>query len=75
MKKIAFTLSAAFIIAVSSCGDNSSKSEGGDQVDEPVMNSGSNTEGERATDAVADSANAVGDSTVERNNDAMSSPH
>ena len=74
MKKIAIFLSAATMVFFTACGDNSSKNEGGDQVDEPVLNSGPNTEGERATDAVSDSANAGGDSVI-RNNDAMSTPH
>ncbi len=75
MKKIAAFLSAATIIFFASCGDNSSKDEGGDQVEEPVLNSGPNTEGERATDAVSDSANAGSDSTVKKDKDAMSTPH
>ena len=74
MKKIAISLSAAALLFLSSCGDNSNN-EGGDQVDEPVLNSGPNTEGERATDAVADSANAGSDSTVQKDKDAMSTPH
>ena len=74
MKKIAISLSAAALMFIFACGDTS-KTEGGDQVDEPVMNSGPNTEGERATDAVADSANAGSDSTVHKDKDAMSTPH
>ena len=75
MKKIAITLSAMTLMFFVACGDSSSKNEGGDQVDEPVMNSGPNTEGERAVDAVADSANAGSDSTVRKDKDAMSTPH
>jgi hypothetical protein len=75
MKKIALIFSAATIMTFAACGDNSSKDEGGSQVDEPVMNSGPNTEGERATDAVSDSAKAGSDSTVHRDGDAMSTPH
>jgi hypothetical protein len=74
MKKIAIILSAATLF-LAACGNNSSKDEGGNQVDEPVMNSGPNTEGERATDAASDSANAGSDSTVHRDKDAMSTPH
>jgi hypothetical protein len=74
MKKIAIMLSAATLF-LAACGNNSSKDEGGDQVDEPVMNSGPNTEGERATDAVSDSSKAESDTTVHRDKDAMSSPH
>jgi hypothetical protein len=74
MKKIAIILSATTLF-LAACGNNSSKDEGGDQVDEPVMNSGPNTEGERATDAVSDSSNAGSDSTVHHDKDAMSSPH
>lgn len=73
MKKMALALSAVLMIFISSCADDT-KDEGGNQVDEPVMNSGSNTEGERATDAVSDSASTGGDS-VQRNSDAMSAPH
>lgn len=75
MKKITIALTAGAIFFFSACGDTSSKDEGGDQVDEPVMNSGPNTEGERATNAVSDSLNAGSDSTVHKDKDAMSSPH
>jgi hypothetical protein len=75
MKKIAILLSATTLLFCAACSGDSSKSEGGDQVKEPVMNSGPNTEGERATDAVSDSANAGSDSTVRKNKDAMSAPH
>jgi hypothetical protein len=74
MKKIAIILSAATLF-LAACGNDSSKDEGGDQVKEPVLNSGANTEGERATDAVSDSSNAGGDTAVHRDKDAMSSPH
>ena len=75
MKKIAIFLAASMLVVFVSCGDNSTKNEGGEQVDEPVMNSGPNTEGERATDAVSDSSAAGSDSTVRKEKDAMSSPH
>jgi hypothetical protein len=39
------------------------------------MNSGPETEGERAKNAVKDSANAGADSTVSRDADAPSTPH
>lgn len=74
MKKIAVFLSATLLF-FSACNENSSKNEGGDQVEEPVMNSGPNTEGERATEAVSDSLNAGKDSVVRKDKDAMSSPH
>jgi hypothetical protein len=74
MKKITLILSAAVIVIFAACkGD--SKNQGGDQVSDPVMNSGANTEGERATDAVRDSANAGSDSTIHKDPDAMSTPH
>jgi len=75
MKRTALTLSAAALIFLGSCGDNPSKDDGGDQVKEPVMNSGPNTEGERATEAVSDSSSAGSDSTVRKDKDAMSAPH
>lgn len=75
MKKIAITLTVCAIFFFSACGDTSSKDEGGNQVDDPVMNSGPNTEGERATKAVSDSLNAGSDSTVHKDKDAMSTPH
>jgi len=75
MKKIAIVLSTALLLVFTGCSGDSSKKEGDDQVKDPVMNSGSNTEGERATDAVSDSAKAGSDSTVHRDKDALSSPH
>lgn len=75
MKKIAITLSAATILSFAACSDNASKDEGGNQVQEPVMNSGPETEGQRARDAVRDSANAGSDSTVHHDADAPSTPH
>lgn len=75
MKKIAVTLSTAALLFFAACADDNSKNDGGDQLDDPVMNSGANTEGERATEAVSDSANADRDSSVRRNEDAMSAPH
>ena len=74
MKKIAVLLSATLLF-FTACNENSSKDQGGDQVDEPVMNSGPNTEGERATDAVSDSLEAGKDSVVRKDKDAMSAPH
>lgn len=76
MKRFAITLSTVTILFFTACSDNSSsKDEGGDQVQEPVLNSGPDVEGERATDAVRDSANAGSDSTIQRNKDAQSTPH
>lgn len=78
MKKIAVYLSAITIsFFASGCGDDSSKTinTGDEQLEEPVMNSGPNTEGRRAVEAVADSANAGSDSTVHVDKDAMSTPH
>lgn len=78
MKKIAVFLSAITLtFLAAACGDNSSETTttGDEQLQEPVMNSGPNTEGRRATEAVADSANAGSDSTVHVDRDAMSTPH
>jgi hypothetical protein len=75
MKKIAIAISAAMLIFFAACSDDSSKNDGGDQIDEPVLNSGPNTEGERAKDAVKDSAHAGSDSTIRRDKDAQSTPH
>ena len=74
MKKIATILSVVAILAFAACGDNSNTSED-QQVVEPVDNSGPQTEGERATDAVKDSANAGSDSTVRTDANAPSNPH
>lgn len=75
MKKIAFILSVATILSFAACSDNSSNNDGGDQVKQPVMNSGPETEAERAKEAVRDTANANSDSTIIRDADAPSSPH
>jgi len=73
MKKILLMMSAATLIFLTACTENeSSKTEGGEQLDAPVMNSGANTEGRRAVEAVSDSAS---DSGVVRDKDAMSTPH
>jgi hypothetical protein len=75
MKKIAISLSVAAMIAFAACADNEDKGEGNDQVQDPVMNSGPETEGDRARDAVKDSAAAGSDSTIRRDADAPSTPH
>ena len=78
MKKIAITLSVATMLAFAACGDNTDKEgkgPGQNPGDEPVMNSGPETEGERAKDAVKDSANAGADSTIQHDADAPSTPH
>ncbi len=73
MKKIAVVLSACALF-FAACGGNSdtgsqeNKTEGSDQVQDPVMNSGPETEQERATDAVRDS-------TVRSDSNAQSLPH
>lgn len=71
MKILAITLSAT-VLFLSSCSDNSAdsknNSKGSEQVQDPVMNSGSETEQERATDAVRDS-------TVHTDSTAQSMPH
>ena len=74
MKKLAMILSVATMLVFTSCADNADKN-GEAPVDEPVMNSGPETEAERAKDAVKDSADAGADSTVQRDADAPSSPH
>jgi hypothetical protein len=76
MKKIATTLSVIAMLALAACSDNSQKEdEGSNQVQEPVMNSGPETEADRAKDAVRDSAKADSDSTIRRDADAPSTPH
>ena len=71
MKKIAVILSA-FALFFAACGDNTSenekKDEGSEQVKEPVLNSGPETEQQRATDAVKDSS-------VRSDSNAQSLPH
>lgn len=75
MKKIAISLSVATMLAFAACSDNADKAEGNNQVQDPVMNSGAETEGDRARDAVKDSASAGDDSTIRRDADAPSTPH
>jgi len=80
MKKIAIALSVATVLTFAACSDNSNadkegQAPGQNPTDEPVMNSGPETEGERAKEAVKDSANAGADSTVSRDADAPSTPH
>ncbi len=74
MKKVATVLSVIAIMAFAACADNSD-SKGSEQVDQPVLNSGPETEADRATDALKDSAAAGSDSTIRRNADAPSTPH
>jgi hypothetical protein len=75
MKKIAITLTVITMLAFAACGDNTSKEEGDNQMQDPALNSGPETEAERAKDAVKDSANAGADSTIQRDADAPSTPH
>jgi hypothetical protein len=75
MKKIALTLSVVTVLAFAACSDNKSENEGSNQVQDPVLNSGAETEGDRARDAVKDSASAGSDSTIHRDADAPSTPH
>lgn len=74
MKRIAITISVIAMLAFAACAE-SSENEGDNQVQDPVMNSGPETEGDRAKDAVKDSASAGEDSTVHRDADAPSTPH
>ena len=74
MKRIAITLSVVTMLAFTACSDSSDKEEG-TEVKEPVMNSGPETEADRAKDAVKDSANAGADSTIRSDIDAPSTPH
>lgn len=71
MKKIAVILSACTLF-FAACADNKSDTEkhdeGSEQVQDPVMNSGPETEQERATDAVRDS-------TIRSDSNAQSLPH
>ena len=78
MKKIAITLSVATMLTFAACSDNADKggqAPGQKATDEPVMNSGPETEADRAKEALKDSANAGADSTVSRDADAPSTPH
>jgi hypothetical protein len=66
MKKIAISLAAGAFLCFAACKDNNnkqpSKEKGEEQVTPPVMNSGPETEAERATEAVKkDSANSGND--------------
>lgn len=74
MKKIAAILSIVAILTFAACADNSSDASDQKPAD-PVMNSGANTEGERAQEAVKDSLSAGGDSTIRHDADAPSTPH
>jgi len=74
MKRIAITLSVVTMLAFTACSDNAEK-DGDSQVKDPVMNSGPETEADRAKEAVKDSANAGEDSTVHHDADAPSTPH
>lgn len=61
MKNTALTLSASVLLFLAACSSNNepSKNSGNDQVKDPVMNSGPETETERAVDATRrDSASA-----------------
>lgn len=75
MKKISITLCMLILLTLAACSDNANKEEGSNQVQDPVMNSGPETEGDRARDAVKDSAAAGSDSTIHRDADAPSTPH
>jgi hypothetical protein len=78
MKKLAITLSVVVMLAFTACDNNSDKegqAPGQNPTDEPVMNSGPETEGERAKKAVKDSADVGADSTIQRDADAPSTPH
>ena len=74
MKKYAITLSIIAALSLGACADKS-ENEGSNEVQDPVMNSGPETEADRAKDAVKDSASAGSDSTVHRDADAPSTPH
>jgi hypothetical protein len=75
MKRIALTLSVIAMLAFAACSGNSSNDKSDTEVKDPVMNSGPETEGERAKDAVKDSADAGSDSTIHHDADAPSTPH
>jgi len=74
MKRIAMILSVAAMISFAACGD-SATDKSDTQPGDPVMNSGPETEADRAKEAVKDSANAGADSTIRRDADAPSTPH
>lgn len=69
MRKIAAILSAGALFFAACGNEQPSKSEGGEQLKEPVMNSGPEAEQQRATNAVKDSASVHSDTS------AMSTPH
>ena len=55
MKIFAMALSASLIFGASACSDEPSKKDGDKQVPQPVENSGTEAEKDRATEAVKDS--------------------
>ena len=55
MKNLIMITSLSLILFMSACTEAPSK-DGGDQLPQPVQNSGPNLEGERAIEAVKDSA-------------------
>jgi hypothetical protein len=56
MKGIALPLSASLFLFFASCSETPSKNSGDEQVPQPVLNSGPETEASRANKAVQDSA-------------------
>lgn len=80
MKRIAVTLSVCTLF-IAACGDNSNSStngkyeDGSNQVQEPVLNSGPETEQERATDAVRDSSIRNDSNSVRSDSSAQLLPH
>lgn len=74
MKRIAIILSVVAMISFAACSD-SATDKSDTQAADPVLNSGPETEADRAKEAVKDSANADSDSTVRRDADAPSTPH
>lgn len=75
MKKVATVLSVIAIMAFAACADNSDSNKNSEPVDQPVLNSGPETEADRAKEAVKDSTAAGSDSTIRRDADAPSTPH
>lgn len=56
MRKIHFLPAALFAVLLTACdGRPAGESSGDEQLKEPVLNSGPQTEGQRAADAVSDS--------------------
>lgn len=74
MKRVTITLAVITMLAFAACSDKP-ENEGDSQVQDPVMNSGPETEAEMAKEAVKDSARAGEDSTIRRDADAPSTPH